>query len=283
MEKFTTAAAMAVFGFAALTAADATAARQRTFVASYGSDANLCIIAAPCRTFPPAVALTLNGGEVVVLDSGEFGSVTITQSIQSSGRARCTRESPSQAAPASSSTRRARRSGSKGSAWKHRRRGGCARRRCGARVDRALHDYGIFRRRDQGERRRSQDLRPRHHDSRQRRRDLHRWRDQDRGRPQPPRKELGCGNARRVRLPRHDSQLGDCAQRHPRRSDPADGGHRENCDRRHVNRGKRRGWGSRKRGRREHRHTVAVDERVATQCERASRRRRRRRDDRHGR
>ena len=81
MEKFTTAAAMAVFGFAALTAADATAARQRTFVASYGSDANLCTLIAPCHTFAPAVVQTLEGGEVVVLDGAEFGPVTITQSI----------------------------------------------------------------------------------------------------------------------------------------------------------------------------------------------------------
>jgi len=62
-------------------ATDAIAVAQRTFVASYGSDANLCKIAAPCRTLAPAVAQTQDGGEVIVLDSAEFGPVTITQSI----------------------------------------------------------------------------------------------------------------------------------------------------------------------------------------------------------
>ena len=81
MRKFTSAAGIAGFGFAMLTAANATAAQQRTFVASYGSDANLCKIAAPCRTFASAVAQTLDGGEVIVLDGAEYGAVTITRSI----------------------------------------------------------------------------------------------------------------------------------------------------------------------------------------------------------
>ena len=61
--------------------ADAQAAAFRTFVASYGQDANPCSLAAPCRTFGAAVGATSAGGEVVALDSAGYGAVTIMQSI----------------------------------------------------------------------------------------------------------------------------------------------------------------------------------------------------------
>src|SRR5438876_7408337 len=55
---------------------------QRTFVsAETGNDANPCTRAAPCRNFAAAIAQTTSGGEVVVLDSGGYGQVTITQSV----------------------------------------------------------------------------------------------------------------------------------------------------------------------------------------------------------
>ena len=53
----------------------------RTFVASTGSDANPCTRTAPCRTFGAALAQTASGGEIVALDSGGYGAVTITQSV----------------------------------------------------------------------------------------------------------------------------------------------------------------------------------------------------------
>jgi hypothetical protein len=56
-------------------------AAQRTFVASYGNDANLCTRALPCRTFAAAIGLTDSGGEVIALDSAGFGPVTIAQSV----------------------------------------------------------------------------------------------------------------------------------------------------------------------------------------------------------
>jgi hypothetical protein len=56
-------------------------AAQRTYVASYGSDAAGCTLTAPCRQFNAAVALTDPDGEVIVLDSAGYGSFTITQSI----------------------------------------------------------------------------------------------------------------------------------------------------------------------------------------------------------
>jgi parallel beta helix pectate lyase-like protein len=55
---------------------------QRTFVsAGSGSDANPCTRAFPCRNFATAVGVTDAGGEVVVLDSGGYGTVSITQEV----------------------------------------------------------------------------------------------------------------------------------------------------------------------------------------------------------
>lgn len=62
----------------------ADAAAQRTFVASYGSPANAafnCSIAKPCRAFSEAIVVTNLGGEVVVLDSAGYGSVTVTKAV----------------------------------------------------------------------------------------------------------------------------------------------------------------------------------------------------------
>ena len=61
------------------TASAATA--QRTFVASYGSDANPCSLAAPCRGFNAAIAQTVAAGEVIVLDSAGYGPTIIAQSV----------------------------------------------------------------------------------------------------------------------------------------------------------------------------------------------------------
>jgi nitrous oxidase accessory protein NosD len=58
-------------------------AAQRTFVsAGTGSDTNACTRQLPCRNFPAAITLTDTGGEVVVLDSGGYGAVTITKGVQ---------------------------------------------------------------------------------------------------------------------------------------------------------------------------------------------------------
>ena len=60
---------------------DAAAAIQRTFVSGSGLDSNACSLAAPCRGFAAALAQTLPGGEVVVLDSAGYGPVTISQAV----------------------------------------------------------------------------------------------------------------------------------------------------------------------------------------------------------
>lgn len=52
------------------------------FVASTGSDTNQCTRALPCRNLNAALSVVPNGGEVQILDSGEYGpSVTITKSV----------------------------------------------------------------------------------------------------------------------------------------------------------------------------------------------------------
>ena len=53
----------------------------RTFVSSFGSDANDCSRATPCRTFQAAHDKTNDQGEITVLDPGGYGALTITKSI----------------------------------------------------------------------------------------------------------------------------------------------------------------------------------------------------------
>src|SRR5258705_3588031 len=57
---------------------------QRTFVASFGNDANTatnCGFANPCRGFTAAHGVTDPNGEIVALDAAGYGAVTITKSI----------------------------------------------------------------------------------------------------------------------------------------------------------------------------------------------------------
>ena len=57
------------------------AAGQRSFVSTSGVDNPTCSTGSPCRTFGAAITATSAGGEVIVLDSGGYGSVTIKQSV----------------------------------------------------------------------------------------------------------------------------------------------------------------------------------------------------------
>src|SRR5262245_9736475 len=53
----------------------------RTYVSGTGKDNNPCSASSPCQTFQAALALTLPGGEVYVLDSANYGPVTINKSV----------------------------------------------------------------------------------------------------------------------------------------------------------------------------------------------------------
>jgi hypothetical protein len=59
----------------------ALAAGQRSFVSTSGVDNPACSIAAPCRAFAAALTATSAGGEIIALDSGGYGPVTIAQSV----------------------------------------------------------------------------------------------------------------------------------------------------------------------------------------------------------
>jgi hypothetical protein len=54
---------------------------NRSFVAENGNDNNYCTANASCRTLAAALALTNPGGEIVLVDSGSYGAVTITQPV----------------------------------------------------------------------------------------------------------------------------------------------------------------------------------------------------------
>src|SRR5262249_18801333 len=64
-----------------LVATLAEGASQRTFVSAIGVNNPVCSIGAPCRDFASAITATSPGGEVIVLDSGGYGSVAIAQSV----------------------------------------------------------------------------------------------------------------------------------------------------------------------------------------------------------
>jgi hypothetical protein len=67
---------------AMLCALTADAATQRSFVsAATGNDANPCSRPLPCRNFAAALLQTLPNGEVLVLDSGGYGAITVTQAV----------------------------------------------------------------------------------------------------------------------------------------------------------------------------------------------------------
>ena len=68
---------MAIFFAAAQLSAQAT----RTWVSGVGDDANPCSRTAPCLTFNGAMVKTATGGEINVLDPGDFGAVTIPRAM----------------------------------------------------------------------------------------------------------------------------------------------------------------------------------------------------------
>jgi len=65
-----------------LTSAYAVTPQARTWVSNSGTDADNCVLAAPCATFAYALTVTVPGGEIDCLTPGNYGSeFTITQSV----------------------------------------------------------------------------------------------------------------------------------------------------------------------------------------------------------
>src|SRR5262249_55236010 len=55
---------------------------QRTFVSPTGNDGNKgCSMAAPCRTFQVALNETNSGGEITILGTADYGTLTIDRAI----------------------------------------------------------------------------------------------------------------------------------------------------------------------------------------------------------
>lgn len=82
MKKFAAPFAAVVGAFLAVTSFAAPAhAQSRTWVSGVGDDVNPCSRTAPCKTFAGAISKTAAGGEINCMDSGGFGTVTITKSI----------------------------------------------------------------------------------------------------------------------------------------------------------------------------------------------------------
>ena len=71
----------AVLQVAAQGYASTLAATPQTFVSGVGDDNNACSREKPCRTFAHAITQTDPGGEIVVLDSAEYGTVSIDREV----------------------------------------------------------------------------------------------------------------------------------------------------------------------------------------------------------
>jgi len=83
MKSFRIIFTLAAISILAVTAAQGQA--TRTWVSHNCNDANPCTVTSPCLTFQGAYAKTPAGGEIDVLDAGDFGPVTITNSITIDG------------------------------------------------------------------------------------------------------------------------------------------------------------------------------------------------------
>jgi hypothetical protein len=79
--SFSLSGRVARLAFVLLFASPFTYGAQRTFVSTAGNDANACSLPMPCRSFSRALAVTDPAGEIVVLDSGGYGAVSIAQSV----------------------------------------------------------------------------------------------------------------------------------------------------------------------------------------------------------
>src|SRR5262249_5325507 len=55
--------------------------QMRTYVSGLGSDTNPCTASLPCSSFRAALALTIAGGQIYVLNSANYGAVTINKAV----------------------------------------------------------------------------------------------------------------------------------------------------------------------------------------------------------
>src|SRR5207245_152602 len=62
-------------------ASGAFAQNNRSFVATFGNDANNCTPGSECRSFTRAMAVTNAGGEIIAISSGGYGAFTIAKAV----------------------------------------------------------------------------------------------------------------------------------------------------------------------------------------------------------
>jgi hypothetical protein len=70
-----------IFVLASVVVSHAATPQMRTYVSGTGSDNNPCSASSPCKTFQAALALTIVGGEIYVLNSANYGPVTINKAV----------------------------------------------------------------------------------------------------------------------------------------------------------------------------------------------------------
>ena len=57
------------------------AQNNRSFLSALGSDSSNCSVTAPCRMLTTALAATNPGGEIIIIDSAEYGPASITKPV----------------------------------------------------------------------------------------------------------------------------------------------------------------------------------------------------------
>src|SRR5882724_6413435 len=81
MTRFAKLLFVAAVGVPLVPVSSLAAPQARTYVSAQGSDANPCLAYTHCRTFQAALALTNPGGEIFVLNSANYGAVTINKAV----------------------------------------------------------------------------------------------------------------------------------------------------------------------------------------------------------
>src|SRR5712672_2656172 len=81
LRRATLAAIFAIAMAQLVQAVPAQAQAMRSYVSGIGRDSTSCTVSAPCKTLQAALTATAAGGEIYVLNSSNYGPVTINKAI----------------------------------------------------------------------------------------------------------------------------------------------------------------------------------------------------------
>src|SRR4051794_40385050 len=73
--------ALAMASVTWLGASQAQAQSIRTYVSGTGKDGNPCTVGLPCQSLETALGRTLPGGQINILDSANYGTLTVTRAV----------------------------------------------------------------------------------------------------------------------------------------------------------------------------------------------------------